>query len=84
MRTANKNTELTTMRDVCSFMQLHTENVEGASSSMTFFKMLKRIVTILERITSFDNGNASSFFFCYSPQTSSTMSRAHGFTEVLQ
>ena len=46
------------------------------------FKILEEISTILECMTSFDKGTATIFFFWSNPQTSSTRSRAQGFTKV--
>ena len=57
-------------------------NGVAANSSMTCFKILQEIPTILECMTSFDKETASIFVLSSNPQTSSTMSRAHGFTKV--
>jgi hypothetical protein len=67
---------------VVSFRCILKGKGEATNSSMTCFKMLKEISNILERITSFDMGIAYSFLFCSSPQTSSTISNAYGFTNV--
>lgn len=49
-------------------------NDAAANSSITWFRILKDMSTILERIMTFDKGTASTFFLCSKAQTSPAFS----------
>ena len=57
-------------------------NGEAFSSSITCSKILLEMSVILELMMSFDERKALSFFLCSVPQTSSVISKAHGFADV--
>ena len=57
-------------------------NGDAFSFSITCSRILLEMSVILEMMVSFDKGTASSFFQCSMPQTSSVISRAHGFANV--